>query len=73
MFLFGAGVETANIEDRTFDVAGTIDKLLASGGKLLACGTCLESRHQEAGVCPVSTMSQLVEMIADSDKLVALG
>ncbi len=47
--------------------------LLGSGGNLLACGTCLEERHQAAGVCPVSTMSELVAMISDSDKLVTFG
>ena len=73
MFLLGVGVEIENIKDRTFNVAGTLGKFLNSGGNLLACGTCLELRHQEAGVCPVSTMSQLVEMISDSDKVVTFG
>ena len=50
-----------------------LKKFLSSGGDLLACGSCLELRHQEAGVCPISTMAQLVEMIADSDKVVSLG
>ncbi len=73
MFLLGDGVEILNINDKTFDVAGTLDKFLKNAGELLACGTCLELRHQEAGVCPVSTMSQLVEMISDSDKVVTFG
>lgn len=73
VFLLGNGVEIENIKDGTFDVAGTLDKFLNSGGNLLACGTCLESRHQRAGVCPLSTMSQLVEMISDSDKVVTFG
>jgi uncharacterized protein involved in oxidation of intracellular sulfur len=72
-FLLGDGVEIENIKDKTFDVAGTLDRFLNSGGSLLACGTCLELRHQEAGVCPISTMSQLVEMISDSDKVVTFG
>ncbi len=73
MFLLGSGVEVENIKDKTFNVAGVLKKFLNSDGKLLACGTCLELRHQEASVCPISTMSQLVEMIADSDKVVTLG
>jgi len=73
VFLLGTGVEIPNIKDKTFDVAGTLDKFLNGGGNLLACGTCLEVRHQEAGVCPISTMSQLVEMISDSDKVVTFG
>ena len=47
--------------------------LLGSGGNLLACGTCLGLRHQEAGVCSISTMSELIEMISDSDKVVTFG
>ncbi len=73
MFLLGAGVEIENIKDKPFKVAEALKELLNGGGNLLACGTCLESRHQHAGVCPVSTMSQLVEMISDSDKVVTLG
>ncbi len=73
MSLLGAGVEIENIKDKTFKVAEALKKFLNSGGNLLACGTCLELRHQYAGVCPVSTMSQLVEMISDSDKVVTLG
>ena len=73
LFLLGSGVEIENIENETFDVAGVLKKFRNSGGNPLACGTCLESRHQEAGVCPISTMSQLVEMISDSDKVVTFG
>ncbi len=73
VFLLGSGVEIENIKDKTFDITGALKKFLNSGGNLLACGSCLELRHQEAGVCPISTMSQLVEMISDSDKVVTFG
>ena len=73
VFLLGTGVEIPNIKDKTFDVAGTLEKFLNSSGNLLACGACLELRHQEAGVCSISTMSELVEMISNSDKVVTFG
>ena len=73
IFLLGSGVEITNIRDGTFDVAGVLRKFLNSGGNFLACGTCLESRHQEAGICSVSTMSELVTMISSSDRVVTLG
>ena len=73
MFLLGSGVEIVEIKDSTFDVGAVLKKFLDGGGDLLACGTCLELRHQEAGVCPISTMAQLVEMISDSDKVVTFG
>ncbi len=73
MFLLGSSVEIENIKDKAFSVALALENYLDSGGRLLACGTCLESRHQEAGVCPISSMSELVEMISGSDKVVTLG
>ncbi len=73
LFLLGNGVEIENVKDRIFNVADVLKKFLESSGRLLACGTCLELRHQEAGICPISTMSELVEIIADSDKVVTFG
>lgn len=73
MFLLGGGVEIENIRDETFDIAGVLEKFLNRGGNLLACGTCLELRRQEAAICPTSTMSELVEVISNSDKVVTFG
>jgi len=73
MFLLGSGVEIVNIKDSAFDVPNVLDEYVNSNGNLLACGTCLTFRHQQGGACPVSTMSELVDLIEDSDKLVTLG
>ena len=73
LFLLGGGVEIENIKDGGFDVVKVLGEFTNSRGELLACGSCLKLRQQKSAVCPVSTMSQLVEMIADSDKLVTLG
>lgn len=73
MFLLGSGVEVENIQNETFNVAQVLQKFLNSGGTLLACGTCLKARNQQAGVCSISTMSELLRMISDSDKVVTLG
>ena len=73
VFLMGSGVEIENIKDQTYDVTGTLNTFLNGNGKLLACGTCLKSRHQEGGVCPISTMAQLVQLIAESDKVISFG
>ncbi len=62
MFLLGSGVEIENIKDETFDVTGALGKFLDSGGTLLACGTCLEVRHQKAG-----GMSYLYHVTAGRD------
>ncbi|OGN94459.1 MAG: hypothetical protein A2Z75_06430 [Chloroflexi bacterium RBG_13_50_10] len=73
VFLMGSGVEIEDIRSEKFNVAEALKHFIESKGELLACGTCLKIRQQESGVCPVSTMSQLVQMIADSDKVVAFG
>lgn len=73
MFLLGSGVEIVTIKDDAFDVPKVLDEFVNGKGNLLACGTCLTFRHQPGGVCPVSTMSQLVDLIEYSDKLVTLG
>jgi len=72
-FLLGDGVEIQNIKDETLDVAGGLKKFLNGGGNLLACGTCLQLRHQETSLCPISTMSEFVKLISNSDKVVTFG
>ena len=73
MFLMGSGVEVEQIKSEKFNVSEVLQTFAKSKGDLLACGTCLKVRQQEAGVCPVSTMPQLVKLIADSDKVVTFG
>ncbi len=73
LFLLGPGVELEKIKNESFNVPEVLKKFINGGGNLFACGTCLEVRLQEPGVCPISTMSQLVDIIATSDKIVTLG
>ena len=43
-----------------------------SGGRILACGTCLQLRNsQGTELCPLSTMKDLYELIRDCDKVVS--
>jgi len=73
VFLLGSGVEIEKIKDEKFNVPEVLSKFAGNKGNLLACGTCLKIRQQEAGMCPVSTMPQLVQLIAASDKVVTFG
>lgn len=50
-----------------------LGSFIRSSGVILACGTCLKVRQQAAGICPVSTMVELLEIITGSDKVVTLG
>jgi sulfur relay (sulfurtransferase) complex TusBCD TusD component (DsrE family) len=73
IFLLGPGVEIESIDNKKFDVHDVLDKFIKGSGNLFVCGTCLKIRQQEGGACPVSTMSQLLEIITSSDKVVTFG
>ncbi|MCX5700472.1 MAG: DsrE family protein [Candidatus Omnitrophica bacterium] len=71
VFLTGKGVEYQKISTDKFNTIGQAEKLLKSGGKILACGTCIKSRNQEGTeMCPISTMKDMYEIIKESDKIV---
>ena len=70
VFLLAKGVESERLEDPRFDAAGEMRGFLDAGGEILACGTCLKIRQQEGGeLCPLSTMADLHQLIAESDKV----
>jgi sulfur relay (sulfurtransferase) complex TusBCD TusD component (DsrE family) len=70
VFLLGQGVELDRIKDPKFDVQEKARAFQAAGGRILACGTCLQM-HDSAGsaLCPVSTMSDLYGLIRSSDRV----
>lgn len=70
VFLLGQGVEIEKVGTERFDVAGMARQLLDAGGSVLACGTCLKLRESEGSeLCPLSTMADLYQIIAESDKV----
>lgn len=70
-FLMGEAVEVERIQDLQYDIPAEMKKLTEQGGELLACGTCLKSRHlEDQTACPISTMVDCVEMVAWADKTV---
>jgi sulfur relay (sulfurtransferase) complex TusBCD TusD component (DsrE family) len=71
VFLAGKGVEYQLISTEQFNTIEQAEKLLGSGGKILACGTCIKSRNQkETELCPLSTMKDMYDIIKESDKVV---
>ena len=71
VFLLGAGVEIDRIENPKFAVREQAKALLAAGGRIFACGTCLKLRNSAGSeICPLSTMQDLYEIVRDSDRLV---
>lgn len=70
-FLMGEAVEIESIQDKQYDVPAEMKKLEDLGGELLACGTCLKSRHlEEQTSCPISTMVDCVEMVEWADQTI---
>jgi len=75
IFLMNEGAELDTITDtKEFDISKKIAEYKKLKGDIYACGTCLELRgKKEAKVCPVSTMSYLLKMVEDSDKILVFG
>ena len=70
VFLMGKGVEYQKISTDKFNTIEQAEKLLQSGGKILACVTCIKSRNQEGTeMCPINTMKDMYEVIKESDKI----
>lgn len=73
IFLSGRGVEIDAIEDGRFNVKEQAEKVLAAGGKFLACGVCLKLRNSTGSeLCPLSTLRDHYEIVRDSDRLVTV-
>jgi len=75
IFLMNEGSELETISDtKDFDISAKVVEFKKLKGDMYACGTCLKVRgKEESGVCPISTMSDLLKMIEDSDKVLTIG
>jgi len=71
VFLMGEAVECESITHEKYDVAGQLKAFTEAGGIILACGTCLKSRHlSESKTCPLSTMVDCVKMVEWADRVI---
>ena len=75
VFLMSEGAELDTIADTEhFDISKKVAEYKELKGNLYACGTCLEIRGKnKPGVCPVSTMTDLLKMVEESDKVLVFG
>ena len=70
VFLLGQGVEVTKAGPERFDVPGMARQFLSAGGSIQACGTWLKLRESEGPeLCPLSTMADLYEIVAEPDKV----
>jgi sulfur relay (sulfurtransferase) complex TusBCD TusD component (DsrE family) len=71
VFLLGKGVECESLDTEKFNVTEQMNSFVGKGGKILACGSCLEIRHSKGSdKCSLSTMQDLYKILKESDKTV---
>ena len=71
VFLLGKGVESNLLDTDTFKVGEQWQAFLDGGGKIYACGTCLEMRQLAASErVIVATLKDLHEIIQSSSKVI---
>lgn len=75
IFLMSEGSELDTISDtKDFDISTKITEFKKLKGEMYACGSCLKIRgKEESSICPVSTMSDLLKMVENSDKVLVFG
>jgi uncharacterized protein involved in oxidation of intracellular sulfur len=74
IFLLGPAVAIESVGDERFDVQALLLRFDELGGVALSCGTCLRLRKIDAsGVCPMSTMDDLVRLTEEADRVMTFG
>lgn len=70
VFLMGEGVEIVELHHEKYDIQTQIKLFHEMKGHFLACGTCLQSRNRDGSEsCPLSTMSDCLNMVEWADKV----
>jgi len=74
VFLLGDGVEAPDLDHQKFNPHGVMLKYVQNGGRLSACGTCLESRDIEAeDLRPRGTMEDCLRIVEEADNVLTIG
>ncbi len=71
VFLMGEAVECEGLVHEKYNVDEQLRNFIGAGGEILACGTCLKSRHLDSTeACPLSTMVDCLNVVLWADKTV---
>ena len=71
VFLIGKGVECESLGTDKFKVMEQLRVFVDGGGKIFACGTCLEIHQLETPeIFAVATLNDIYEIVKESDKVV---
>ncbi len=72
LFLIGSGVEVESLDTEQFKVSEQRQQFAGSGGKVLACGTCLQiHRLQAPDASMVATLKDLYAIMKESDRILS--
>jgi hypothetical protein len=67
IFLLGKGVELDTMVNHNANIKEQTENFLKTGGTILGCGTCLQSRNNlTPHMCKMSSMNDLYEIIRKS-------
>ncbi len=69
VFLIGDGVKFEDIESDAYDVFGQAAEFVKNGGKIIACGKCLQRHNVACELAPLSNMKEFLDLIARADKM----
>ena len=70
VFLMGEAVECESLIHEKYNVVEQLKAFVDAKGIVLACGTCLKSRHIDGSeACPVSTMNDCLQIVEWADKV----
>src|SRR4030042_5495263 len=70
VFLMGEAVECEGLKHEKYNVDGQLREFAGAKGEILACGTCLTSRHLDGSdTCPISTMVDCVKLGEWAEKM----
>lgn len=71
VFLLSEAVEYDKVKQEQFNIREQVDKFLqAKRAELIACGTCMNIRHQQnSKSCPKGGLEDLYSLLATSDKV----
>ena len=71
IFLLGKSVGFESLDRDVFKVTEQLQTFINNGGKVFACGTCLEIHGlQPSETYTVATLNDLYEIVKESDKIV---
>jgi len=70
VFFLAKGVEYESLSTEKYNILKLAQDFINSGGKILACGTCLKLRQKDSSeLCPLSTLKDLYQLVKESDKV----